>query len=198
MLALFSSSERELLTQAPFFCGGGGGWVPPLRSAPAGGQDNGTARHAAWNTARPWVRTRVPPPPTAPGSVTRGVWLPGEPSLESRSGRQILRLGRPPASGAGVPTRLRQVRRPGPPHLTSPPRRVGAEPERFRPASRFPPTPANPDPPQTPPTQARFGPAPPPTARSPPDRAGRPSEGAWPQPSTRARALGLKATCRAT
>ncbi|MEJ1275449.1 hypothetical protein NN561_006346 [Cricetulus griseus] len=115
---------------------------------------------------------------------------PGDTSREPRSGRccgavaHARQLSRPPTGiTSGMRTRLRLVRRPGPP--PRPPRRVGAAPERFRPASRSG-------------GHRRCPPSPPTQARSPADRAGRPSEGAWPQPSTRARALGLTATCRAT
>lgn len=154
------------------------------------------------NTARPWVRTRVPSStrsgaasqhpatrgPSRVGGLAPGKNLPGVPR------RARLQRGRPRQHH----DRDSDSPEPGPtagssPHATPrparwAPRQNGSAPLLGPEASTAPP----------PPTQARSGPAPPPTARSPPDRAERPSEGAGPQPSTRARAFSLTATCSAT
>lgn len=126
------------------------------------GEDNGTARHAAWNGARPPVGAHAcaisahgpGPPRSTRRCEARHAWrwLQGKPRWSPHRGRHC-------GAGAYADSVHRHlapqaIRRSGPS-----PRQVGAAPEPFRPASR---SAGHRSPTSPTPTQARSRPAPPP------------------------------------
>lgn len=175
------------------------GAAPPPPGTVTCGEDNGTARHAAWNGARPHARgcarvCRLRPRSGAASQAHTATRGPSRVALARGGGEPHWSPDRRRHCGVGA--HANSLRRHLAPQAIRRPRELGAAPRPFGPASRS----AGHLRPAAP-TQARSRPAPPPppsTARSPPGGAERPSEGAWPQSSTRARALSLTATCRDT